>query len=122
MQLLIHFQLLILLIQLTPQVIDPPPVVRPKDSELMNDVAAKAPDQWMNFGTMLDIDSSVLYSFKARHNANLIACYRDVFAWWRVTTIHPYTWATVVEILKSDIIGRHDLAAEIRRKHMKRND
>ena len=88
----------------------------------MNDVAAKAPDQWMNFGTMLDIDSSVLYGFKAKHNADPIACYRDVFTQWKYTTIHPYTWATVVEILELSLIERLDLAAEIKRKHMRRND
>ena len=87
----------------------------------MNDVAAKARDQWMNFGTMLDIDSSVLYSFKSRHNADPIACYRDVFTQWKATTIYPYTWATVVKILKSNLIGRHDLAAEIKGKHMRQN-
>ena len=103
-----------------PQVIDPPPVVRPKVSELMNDVAAKAPDQWMNFGTMLDIDSSVLDSLKARHNADPIACYRDVFTQWKAITTPPYTWETVVEILESGLIERLDLAAEIKRKHIEK--
>lgn len=104
-----------------PQVIDPPPVVRPKVSELMNDVAAKAPDQWKFFGTMLDIDAAVLNSFEAQHKAEPRACYLDVFTQWKATTNHPYTWATVVEILESEVIGKHDLAVEIKRKYMRRS-
>ena len=86
----------------------------------MNDVAAKAPDQWKFFGTMLDIDAAVLYSFEGRHNAEPRACYLDVFTQWKAITTPPYTWATVVEILKSEAIGKHDLAAQIKRKHIEK--
>ena len=45
----------------------------------MNDATTKASDKWVNFGTILDINLSVLYGFKAQHDSDPIACYRDVF-------------------------------------------
>ncbi|XP_019848985.1 PREDICTED: uncharacterized protein LOC109580369 isoform X2 [Amphimedon queenslandica] len=54
----------------------------PRESELMNDVAAKAPDQWKNIGTMLDIQFSQLNSFSMQYHADPMDCYRAVFQHW----------------------------------------
>ena len=82
----------------------------------MNDATTKAPDKWVNFGTILDINSSVLYGVKAQHDSDSIACYRNVFIQQKVTIYHysSLTWAAVVEILESDVNQRHDLVVEIK--------
>lgn len=102
-----------------PPPLPPPPLAVPKERDLMNDVAAKALDKWLIVGTMLGIHSSVLYSFRDRHNADPIACYLAVFHHWQ-TSIDclPYTWDTIAEVLEMEAVHRRDLAAAIRRKYL----
>uniref|UniRef100_A0A1X7STP1 Ubiquitin-like domain-containing protein n=1 Tax=Amphimedon queenslandica TaxID=400682 RepID=A0A1X7STP1_AMPQE len=95
----------------------PPPI--PKERHLMNDVAAKAPEKWMVVGTMLDIHSSVLYSIDIQNKSNPMACYLAVFHHWQTSIdCPPFTWDTIVEVLESDVVHRHDLAVAIRRKYL----
>ncbi|XP_019862803.1 PREDICTED: uncharacterized protein LOC109591517 [Amphimedon queenslandica] len=76
----------------------PPPI--PKERHLMNDVAAKAPEKWMN-------------------KSNPMACYLAVFHHWQTSIdCPPFTWDTIVEVLESDVVHRHDLAVAIRRKYL----
>ncbi|XP_003386183.1 PREDICTED: polyubiquitin-C-like [Amphimedon queenslandica] len=98
----------------------PPPVVAPKVSELMEEVAAKAPRECMNIGTMLEIEQHVLDGIKVQHSSNFMECYRAVFNHWKDTTPRPYTWATIVEVLESGVVQRNDLAEEIKRKYLRK--
>ena len=85
----------------------------------MEEVAAKAPTEWIKIGTMLDIDQQVLDGIKSQFNGDLMECYRAVFNQWKTTTSCPYTWATIVEILESQVVQRNDLAVEIKRKYLR---
>ena len=98
----------------------PPLVVAPKVSELMEEVAAKALDQWPNIGIMLDIEQHVLNGFKYQYHSEPRECYSAVFNHWRINTPLPYTWATIVEVLESEVVQRNDLAAKIRRKYLRK--
>ena len=97
----------------------PPPPAVPRQRDLMNDVAAKARDKWLMVGTMLGIDSSVLYSFRDQYNADPMACYLAVFHHWK-TSIDclPYTWDTIVEALESAVVHRRDIGVAIREKYL----
>ncbi|XP_003382605.1 PREDICTED: polyubiquitin-like [Amphimedon queenslandica] len=102
---------------------DPPPPPQlhwiNRHSDLMKDVAAQAPDQWRNIGTMLDIHFSQLNSFRDQFNADPMACYSAVFQYWQTSIRnHPFTWNTIVEVLESDVVLRRDLAAKIREKYL----
>ena len=86
----------------------------------MEEVAAKAPKEWIKIGTMLDIEQHVLDGFKSQYSPDLMECYRAVFNHWKITTPLPYTWSTIVEVLESEVVQRNDLAAEIRRKYTRK--
>ena len=97
----------------------PPPPAVPRQSDLMNDVAAQSLDKWMFVGTMLGIHSSVLYSFRDQYNANPMACYLAVFHHWQTSIdCPPYTWDTIAEVLESDVVQRRDIGVAIRRKYL----
>lgn len=90
-----------------------------RHSDLMEDVAAQAPDDWRNIGTMLDIHFSQLNSFSRQYQADPMDCYRAVFHHWETSKKdHPFTWDTIVKILKSDVVKRRDLAAKIKKKYL----
>ncbi|XP_019863526.1 PREDICTED: uncharacterized protein LOC109592540 [Amphimedon queenslandica] len=97
---------------------DVPPPVNPSIRELMEEVAAKAPKEWIKIGTMLDIDQHVLDGFKSQYSPDLMECYRAVFNHWKDTVPRPYTWATIVKVLESGVVQRNVLAAEIRKKYI----
>ena len=86
----------------------------------MEEVAAKAPDQCMNIGTMLDIEQHVLDGIKLQYSPDLMGCYRAVFNHWKINTPLSYTWATIVEVLESEVVQKNDLAAKIRRKYLRK--
>ncbi|XP_019850491.1 PREDICTED: polyubiquitin-like isoform X1 [Amphimedon queenslandica] len=98
---------------------EPPPAVDPSIRKLLEEVAARAPNEWIKIGTMLDIDQHVLDGIKSQFNGNLMECYRAVFNKWKATTPRPYNWATIVEILESQVVQRNDLAVEIKRKYLR---
>lgn len=99
--------------------IEPPPVVSPSIKELMEEVAAKAPKDWIKIGTMLDINQHVLDGFKSQYGPDLMECYLAVFNHWKDNVPLPYTWATIVEVLESGVVQRNVLAAEIKGKYLR---
>ena len=90
----------------------------PKLSDLMNDVAASAPDQWAHIGTMLEVDQPYLNNLKKEQYTSL-TCFRNVFTRWQYSESRPYCWDTIVEVLESEVVQRHDIASKIRDKYLK---
>lgn len=83
----------------------------------MNDVAAEAPDQWMNIGLLLGISLPDLMSIKGKNEDDKI-CYAHVFQFWKTAATCPYSWETMVDVLQSNLIKGFKLAEAIRKKHL----
>ena len=83
----------------------------------MNDVAAEAPDQWISIGLLLGISLPDLISIKT-NNENDKICYAHVFHIWKTAVTRPYSWETMVDVLKSKLINAAKLAEAIHKKYL----
>ena len=84
----------------------------PKVSVLLNRVAAKAPNKWKKLGQQLDIEYQKLMTFP-RENDDSVDCFARVFDLWKRGGSPPYTWATIIDALRGDIVGEVQLAYEL---------
>ena len=76
----------------------------PKLLDLMNEVAAVIPDKWRDIGLQLGLSHRVLEGIATISPINTNLCYSNVFTLWEnQNTTHPYTWSTIVEVLKSSV-------------------
>ena len=87
-------------------------------ADLMNDVAAKAPDKWKSVAIMLKISPEWVTAISDQYRDDPDSCYSAVFQKWKQAQECPYTWSTVVEVLRSNLVNRQDLAATITRKYL----
>ena len=88
------------------------PLNRPPNYlDLLNKVATRARDKWVMIGLELNIPMDQLNSMTA---TDPIRCYFDVFNWWRRNGSPPYTWATIIDALRSPIVGEVQLAHELK--------
>ena len=83
----------------------------PNILDLLNKVACKTRDKWEMMGLALGIELDQLNSFAKYENP--IKCYTEVFSTWKKNTDPPFTWATVIKLLKLPIVGETELAKEI---------
>ena len=81
--------------------------------DLLNEVSAKASDKWDLIGTQLNIEDHHLEAFSRTGTANIYRCHQQVFRMWRNNGSPPYTWATIIDVLRSKIIGEVRLADEL---------
>ena len=84
----------------------------PKVSDLLNKVAAKASNKWKKLGQQLDIEHHQLKTILEENNDNL-DCFAEVFELWKRKGSPPYTWATIIDALRADIVGEVQLAYEL---------
>ena len=84
----------------------------PKVSVLLNRVAAKATNKWMKLGQQLDIKYQKLKTISNENNDVLI-CFAEVFDLWERGGSPPFTWATIIDALRADIVGEVQLAYEL---------
>ena len=81
----------------------------------MNNVAAKIPAKWNEFGVQLDIPTSTLNAVR-KHTAQ--ECFIEVFSIWkRSLSCEPISWVTVIAVLESPSIDEKKLAADLRAKY-----
>ena len=104
-------------------IIDPDPDYNPTTTgpsfdDLMDDVAAEAPDQWMNVGIKLRISFECLNSIDKQHHGDPMRCYAAVFSKWKSTGTLAYTWETIINVLESNLVKKIDLAKTIKKKYM----
>ena len=95
---------------------DPTTTTGPSFDDLMDDVAAEAPDQWMNVGIKLGISYPRLNAIKTQ-NDSAEACFAAVFYEWKSAGTIPYTWETIANVLESKLVKRIDLAETIKKKY-----
>ena len=83
----------------------------------MNQVASKAQDKWEVIGFQLGIEQ---HQLRTINHHDPIMCYADVFNVWERKAEPPYTWATIIDALKSPIVGEIKLAQDIEMWLMRR--
>ena len=86
---------------------------RPKQSDLLNQVAAQIPAKWRDVGLQFEIDNSNLEAIYNKYLGNVNSCFAGVFDLWRKNRSHPYTWATIIKILRTRSVGENQLADEL---------
>ena len=88
----------------------------PSDKDLINNVAAKIPAKWYNFGVQLNIPTGTLNAVHYRRTA--LECFMEVFSIWkRSLSREPISWDTVIAVLESPRIDERKLAAGLRAKY-----
>ena len=81
----------------------------------MNNVAAKIPARWYEFGVQLNIPTGTLNAVH-RHTAQ--EYFIEVFSIWkRSLSREPISWVTVIAVLESPSIDERKLAADLRAKY-----
>ena len=87
------------------------PLNRPPEYyTLLNKVAVGAIDKWKKIGLLLDIPIGQLNSVTT---TDPILCYAEIFNLWQRNGSPPYTWATIIDALRSPIVGERQLAHEL---------
>ena len=90
---------------------------RPQLCDLMNEVAAKIPSKWRQFGIELWLTPDELDRALRENLGDTLRCFSSVFTVWKKTmSREPYSWQTVVESLKAPAIGESRLALELSNK------
>ena len=79
-------------------------------NDLLNRVASRAMDKWEVFGLQLNIPPQQLNTIQ---KSSPILCFADVFDIWERKSDPPFTWATIVEALRSPIVNENNVAKEI---------
>ena len=80
----------------------------PDLSDLMNEVAAAIPSKWKDVGLQLGLEHGVLLGIRDH-------CYMEVFTQWKNqnSITHPFTWLTMVQVLRNRAVGEKRLADKI---------
>ena len=90
---------------------------KPQLCDLMNEVAAKIPDKWRQFGIELRLTPGELDAFLVPSSGDALRCFSSVFTvWQKKMSREPYSWQTVVECLRAPAVGEHKLALELNDK------
>ena len=89
---------------------DDPLSREPTMRELLRKVASRAMDKWYMVGLELEIEEDQLDTMD---HTQPDRCYTKVFRLWKNRAQLPFTWATIINTLKSPIVGKKRLAMEI---------
>ena len=89
---------------------DDPLSREPTMRELLTKVASRAMDKWDMVALELDIEQQQLNTI---NHPKPVRCYNEVFCLWQKKAEPPFTWATIIDALKSPIVGENKLAMEI---------
>ena len=84
----------------------------PSFSVLLNKVAAEVPNKWEILGLQLKIDYDQLESISSKHQDNSLR-FAAVFQLWKKRGSSSYTWATIIDALRSKFVGEVQLAYEL---------
>ena len=82
----------------------------PKKRDLLRRIASKAMDKWELIGLELDIEQHQLNTIT---DPDPMKCYSEVFSLWQKQADCPFTWGTIIEVLRSPVVRENALAQEI---------
>ena len=81
--------------------------------ELMNRVGSAIPAKWKSFGRQLKLTESLLDTIYVDQFGKAQECFSAVFSTWSRLLPSPYTWETVVRVLKSPELNEVSIATSI---------
>ena len=84
----------------------------PKMKDLLERVASQALDKWRVLGLELKISYHELRLIEMDKRYPIV-CFIEVFNIWRDNLDSPFTWATIVEALRSPRVNEQKLAKDI---------
>ena len=89
----------------------------PDNIDLLSRVAMQLPMKWRQVGFELGIEKHDLVRIENEKNGETFLCYMEVFDIWerRNTKDKPYTWATLIQALRSPLVNEHSLADTLKR-------
>eukprot|EP00731_Ephydatia_muelleri_P027180 Em0019g53a len=89
----------------------------PKLDELMSNVAAAIPEKWKQFGVQLKIPPStledIMFQNEGEGEGEGILSFEQVFKEWERQKTSPYTWETVINVLRTPGIAEYEMAARM---------
>ena len=89
----------------------------------MNDVASKIPAMWRVVGIQLVLSTGTLDSIQGENAGtpqSHLNSFEKVFSNWKAKPSKPYTWTTIIAVLKAPAVGQVALAEEIQAKCIER--
>ena len=85
----------------------------PTQRELKELVTSKVAHKWFPIGIGLGMSGEQLEEIQESSNDNPECCLGAVFYKWEQTTPKPFTWSTLVEVLKSEHVEEKLLANDL---------
>ena len=76
----------------------------------MNKVGAVIPAKWRFVGSELGLQHDQLDAIEMEQNGTLALCFSAVFHKWECDTMPPYTWQTIITVLRAPQVGERRLA------------
>ena len=85
----------------------------PSIDKLQQLVVAKIPDQWFPVGIGLGLSVSKLQALQQEYPHDVQKCFLHVVEKWRRRSDPPFTWNTLLNVLRSDALKEIALADTI---------
>ena len=86
----------------------------PKIIDFLEQVAMKVSAKWRILGLKLGVETHELDEISRQiKDGSGVLCLERVVALWKDKADPPYTWATVIDALKSHIVGEKSVAQDV---------
>lgn len=83
----------------------------------MDDVAAAVLVSWKNIAIQLGLNAADIAHIEEEEGRKVVDCLREVFILWKRKVTRPYTWATMIAVLKSGSVAENHIANELEMKY-----
>ena len=92
---------------------------KPDLADLLEEVGSEVLAEWQIFALQLGVHSSAIEGIERTEKGDSKTCIFKALAQWEKSPSpkRPYTWRTVVQVLRTQIIDRPDLASRIEEKY-----
>ena len=81
------------------------------------DVAAVVSVSWKNIAVQLELSAADIGHIEKEEGGKVVDCFREVFILWERKDTRPYTWATMIAVLKSGCVGENRIANKLEMKY-----
>lgn len=86
----------------------------PLHRDLMNHVAVSLATKWRIVGVQLGLSVAKLDEIEVAYVNDCKRCFSAVFSEWENTASLPYTWSTIIEVLKTPSVEENRLAERLK--------
>ena len=94
----------------------------PNMADLMNAVASEIPAEWRAVGIQLGLPSDILDGIQSQNAGKPKACqssFEEVLTVWERQGPRPFTWRTMVDVLRTQAVGHTALANQLETTYIK---